>query len=133
MCSIILINWVCWPWIVFKRLSWAIQKLWAKHFYHYPIYLVILQMVIRCPIPNLCLEFYIYTLQLSSIYWRVIVQIPRCSTKVLGIWISWHCGNEQFYLELILFYCYLKVHWKILNSIHAMLQNCKHLPTSKIL
>jgi hypothetical protein len=47
--------------------------------------------------------------------------------------ISWHCGNEQFYSKFVFFYYYLEVHWKILNSICAMLQNCKHLPKPKIL
>ncbi len=41
--------------------------------------------------------------------------------------------NEQFYSELVFFNCYLEVHQKILNSIHEILQNCKHLPKSKIL
>jgi hypothetical protein len=64
--SIVLISWVCWPWIVSRSLSQVIQKLQTKHFYHCPIYFVILQVVIRCLIPNLYMEFYIYTFQLYS-------------------------------------------------------------------
>jgi hypothetical protein len=41
--------------------------------------------------------------------------------------------NEQFYSKFVFFDCYSEVHQKILNFIHAILQNCKHLPKSKIL
>jgi hypothetical protein len=59
---IILICQVCGPWIVSKKLSQEFYKLQAKHFLSCPIYLVILQVVKKCPIPNSCLEFYMYIL-----------------------------------------------------------------------
>ncbi len=53
------------------------------------------------------------------------------STWDMDIMTLWK--NEQLYSELVFFDCYLEAHQKILNSIRAILQNCKHLPKSKIL
>ncbi len=59
---------VCQPWIISKWLWQAIQKIQHKHFDHGPIYRVILQVVNTCPISNLYLKLWIYTLQLSFFY-----------------------------------------------------------------
>jgi len=91
--SFYLICQVCWPWIVSRWLLQVVQKLQFKHFDHCPIYLVILQMVSRCPISNLCLELYIYNFFSPHV---VQIQIWWCSTRVSWIWISWHDANEEF-------------------------------------
>jgi hypothetical protein len=50
-------------------------------FYHYPIYLVILQVVRICPIPNHYLELYIYSFELFCFY------------KLVQFQISWHLAK----------------------------------------
>jgi hypothetical protein len=71
-----------------------LEALGKFFFYHYPIFFVILQVVRRCRVPNLYLEPCIYTLQLSSFYQWVKLQILWCLKRMPRIWISWHCANE---------------------------------------
>jgi hypothetical protein len=74
------IRWVCWPWIIFKRLFQVVQKLWHKHFYHCPIYFVILQMIRRCPISNLCLIYFTFTL------FSFLLSINEYKSKSSSVW-----------------------------------------------
>jgi hypothetical protein len=89
-CSKVFVYQVCWPWIIFKWSWQADQKFQDEHFDHCPIYLVILQVISRNLVSNLCLELYIYILELYFIYRRVQIKIWWPSTRALWIWISQH-------------------------------------------
>jgi hypothetical protein len=81
------------------------------------------------PLPRI---LHLYSLVL---FFLLMGNIPNLSVLDKSAWdmISWHYANEQFNLELIFFDCYLEGHQKILNSTHAMLQSCKHLPKARLL
>jgi hypothetical protein len=74
-CSKILVCGVFQPWIVSRWLWQVAQKLQNEHFDHCCIYLIILQMINKCPIFKLYMELYIYIFQFSSLYKWAQIQI----------------------------------------------------------
>jgi len=56
LCFEIIVYQVFWPWIVYRWLWQATKKFWNEHFDHCHTYLIILQMINRCPISNFCLD-----------------------------------------------------------------------------
>jgi hypothetical protein len=78
---------------------WVCCSTIVIHFYltfdHCPIYLVIMQVVSRCLVSNLCLELCIYNFELTFLHMRIQIQIWWCSTRVSWIWIPWHDANEE--------------------------------------
>jgi hypothetical protein len=62
---------------LFLRL--AAHKLCNKHFHHRPIYLIILQVIIRSPLFKNYLHLYIYSLEIFSLYYSEHIQIWWCS------------------------------------------------------
>jgi hypothetical protein len=112
---------MCWPWIISKRLPQVFHEFWAKCFYHLLIYLIILQVVRRCPLPNLCMEFYI---QVSFFFFtnKFFLDMDILTSC------KWTFNSYMGYFDY-----YLDVHWKKLNSICSMIQSYKHLPKEIVL
>jgi len=113
---------LCWPWIISKKLSQAIQKLREKHFYDCPIYLEILQVIKGWLISNLYLVLCSYILQL-------FFPTNKYKSKSGGVWQE-YCGYGCGYHDMLQMNKWTETHNNKIFNVCKIFHNCIHLQWS---